>query len=211
MMSGMNRVFSTDQQDPNPYLSDKDWAYKQLQKESNQFHFMIQNDFATNGNDGMAMLQNTRWNLSTEWSLGYHDQHGYEIETHFGRYIGKMQWLMPFVGFDWRHRRLGHTKEESKIFGQKNSKDNRALISIGAVYTLPLLIAVQGEVYHDGNIRFQLMREDIPLTSRLRGGFMINTDKEYMMGLNYILGRNWGIRTHYDSDMGYGVGLNINY
>jgi hypothetical protein len=45
---------------------------------------MAENDIATNGNDGEAMLQNTRWSIGTEWRLGYHDHHGYEIETHLG-------------------------------------------------------------------------------------------------------------------------------
>jgi hypothetical protein len=35
-----------------------------------------------NGNDGMAMLQNTWWSIGTEWRLGYNDMHGYETETH---------------------------------------------------------------------------------------------------------------------------------
>jgi hypothetical protein len=47
---------------------------------------MAQNDFATNGNDGEAMFQNARWSLGTEWRLGYNDMHGYEVETHLGRY-----------------------------------------------------------------------------------------------------------------------------
>ena len=55
------------------------------------------------------------------------------------------------------------------------------------------------------------MREDIPISRRVRGGFMVNTDKEYMLDLRYILTRNFGIRTHYDSDMGFGVGLAVNY
>ncbi len=34
--------------------------------------------------------------------------HGYEVETHLGRYIElKMQWFMPFIGFDWRYRKMG--------------------------------------------------------------------------------------------------------
>jgi hypothetical protein len=41
--------------------------------------------------------------------------------------------------------------------------------------------------------------------------FMVNTDKEYMAGFKYIVGKNMGITTHYDSDMGIGVGLNLNY
>ncbi len=210
MMAGMNRVFSYEQQAPNPYLPDKKWAYKKLQKESNEFHFMAENDFASNGNDGRAMLQNTRWSMGTEWRLGYHDDHGYESETHIGRYIGKNQWFMPFVGFDWRYRKTEGIAEKN-IFGQGNTKDNRAVLSIGAEYTLPLLLTLQGEVFTDGYVRFQLMREDIPISPRLRWAFMINTDKEYMTGFKYIITRNLGISTHYDSDMGFGLGATINY
>jgi len=211
MMAGMNRVFSTEDQSPNPLLPNKAWAYKKLQNESNELHFMIQNDFATNGNDGMAMLQNTRWSFGTEWRLGYHDDHGYESETHIGRYIGKMQWLMPFVGFDWRYRKLGHNEVEKNLFGQKNTKNNRAQVSLGVAYTLPLLVILQAEVYHDGIVRMQLRREDIPVSKRLRAAFMVNTDTEYMLGLHYIAGKNVGFRTHYDSDMGFGVGVMVNY
>ena len=210
MMAGMNRVFSYEEQAPNPYLPNKEWAYKKLQKESNKFHFMAENDFASNGNDGRAMLQNTRWSIGTEWRLGYHDDHGYESETHIGRYIGKNQWFMPFVGFDWRYRKSEGSVEKN-IFGQGNTKDTRAVASLGAEYTLPLLVTLQGEVFTDGNIRFQLMREDIPVSPRLRWAFMVNTDKEYMTGFKYIVTRNLGISTHYDSDMGLGFGATLNY
>lgn len=211
MMAGMNRVFSTEDQAPNPYLPNKAWAYRELQKESNMKHFMIQNDFATNGNDGELMLHNTRYSLTTEWRLGYSDMHGYEVETHLGRYIGKMQWFMPFIGFDYRYRRMDKHGPEKNIFGQKNSKNERALLSAGFTYLLPMLVRFQAEVYHDGNVRLQLMREDIPVTKRLRAGVMVNSDLEYMGDLRYILTKNLGIRTHYDSDMGFGVGLSVNY
>jgi hypothetical protein len=209
MMAGMNRVFSTENQAPNPLLPDKKWAYKKLQRESNKLHFMFQNDFATNGNDGMTMLQNTRWSFGTEWRLGYNDRHGYETETHIGRYIGRNQWLMPFIGFDWRYRK--HETPERNLFGQTNTKDNRTQFSLGVAFTLPMLIILQTEVYHDGNVRVQLRREDIPLSKRFRAAFMVNTDREYMFGLNYIASKNLGFRTHYDSDMGFGVGLTFNY
>jgi len=55
------------------------------------------------------------------------------------------------------------------------------------------------------------MREDIPVAKRLRVAFMVNTDKEYMAGLNYILNRSFSVRTHYDSDMGFGAGLTFAY
>lgn len=210
MMAGMNRVFEVGDYQ-NPLLPDKAKAYKHLQRESNMIHFMAQNDFATNGNDGEAMLQNTRWSLSTEWRLGYNDEHGYEVETHLGRYIGKMQWLMPFIGFDWRYRKMGIGEQEENLFGQVNKKDNRTAVSLGFMYTLPMLVNFQAEVYHDGIVRFSLMREDIPVTKRMRAGFMVNTDKEFMVDLRYILHKNMGIRTHYDSDMGFGVGVSLNY
>lgn len=211
MMAGMNRVFSYENQAPNPLLPDKKWAYKQLQNITNKTHFSVQNDFATNGNDGMARLQNTRWSLSTDWRLGYHQSSGYEIETHLGRYLGKMQWWMPFVGFDWRYRRLGSDEIDKNLFGQKNTKDNRLQFSLGVAYTLPMLIILQTEIYQDGNARLQLKREDIPISKRVRAAFMVNTDYEYMFGLHYVAGKNLGFRTHFDSDMGLGVGLMLNY
>ncbi len=211
MMAGMNRVFSYENSKSNLYLTNKEKAYKKLQAESNRFHFMAENDFATNGNDGQMMLQNTRWSLATEWRLGYNDHHGYESETHIGRYIGRNQWFMPFIGFDARYRKLDHGEIEKNLFGQTSTKDKRLQASIGFTYTLPMLITFQSELYHDGNVRLQLMREDIPISKRLRMAFMVNTDKEYMAGFKYIAGKNIGITTHYDSDMGIGFGVNLNY
>ena len=157
------------------------------------------------------MFQNTRWSFGTEWRLGYHDAHGYESETHIGRYIGRNQWFMPFIGLDARYRKLGHDEVEENLFGQKSTKDKRIQASLGFDYTLPMLVVFQAEVFHDGNVRLQLMREDIPVSKRLRMAFKVNTDKEYMAGLKYIVGKNMGITTHYDSDMGLGFGIKLNY
>jgi hypothetical protein len=74
-----------------------------------------------------------------------------------------------------------------------------------------MLIVFQTEVFQDGYFRLQLMREDIPISKRVRAGFMLNTDKEYMVDLRYILNKNLGFRAHYDSDMGFGGGLVLNY
>lgn len=211
MMAGMGRIFSYENSAPNPLIPDPKMAYKMLKMDDRMFHFMGENDFATNGNDGEAMFSSTRWSIGTEWRLGYNDSHGYETETHIGRYIGKNQWLMPFIGFDWRYRKMGMDEQEQNLFGQSNTKDNRSVFSAGLEYTLPMLIKAQFEVYTDGNVRFQLERKDIPLSRRLRMNLMWNTDKEYMAGLKYIVARNFGVTTHYDSDMGIGFGVNLNY
>ena len=211
MMSGMGRVFTYENQAPNPEIPNPKLSQRKLFADDRKFHFMGENDFASNGNDGMAMISNTRWSIGTEWRLGYHEMHGYETETHIGRYIGKMQWLMPFIGYDWRYRKMGIDEEERNLFGQKNTKDMRSAFSIGVEYTLPMLIKAQAEVFTDGNVRLQFMRNDIPVSKRLRMNLMWNTDKEYMAGLRYIIKRNFDITTHYDSDMGIGIGLNFNY
>ena len=211
MMSGMGRVLSYENQKPNPLIPNPKLAQRKLFADDRKFHFMVENDVATSGNDGMAMLQSTRWSIGSEWRLGYHDFHGYEVETHIGRYIGKMQWLMPFIGFDWRYRKFGIDEQVTNLFGQSNSKDQRSLFTVGVNYTLPLLIIGQAEIYQDGNVRFQLMREDMPITKRLRMSFMLNTDKEYMAGFRYIVNKNMGISSHYDSDMGFGAGITFSY
>lgn len=211
MMSGMGRVFTYENQAVNPLIPNPKLAQRKLFADDRRFHLMAENDLATNGNDGMVMLQNTRWSIGTEWRLGYNAMHGYETETHIGRYIGKMQWFMPFIGFDWRYRVNGMDMVEKNLFGQTSTKDNRGLFSLGVNYTLPFLVRFQSEVFTDGNFRMQLAREDIPLSKRLRGMFMVNTDKEYMGGIDYILGKNIRSRVHYDSDMGWGVGVSLNY
>lgn len=211
MMAGMGRVFSYENSPANPEIPNPKLAQRKLFADDRAFHLMAENDFATNGNDGMAMLGNTRWSIGTEWRLGYNDHHGYETETHIGRYIGKMQWIMPFVGFDWRYRKMEEGDMEENLFGQTNTKDNRAVFSAGVEYTLPMLIKAQAEVFTDGNFRLQFERMDIPVSKRLRMNLMWNTDKEYMAGLRYIVKKNIGITTHYDSDMGLGFGVSLNY
>ena len=211
MMAGMGRIFTYENQAPNPLITNPKLAQRKLFADDRAFHFMAENDFATNGNDGMAMLSNTRWSIGTEWRLGYTNHHGYETETHIGRYIGKMQWIMPFVGFDWRYRKMEEGEMEKNLFNQSNTKDNRAVFSAGIEYTLPMLIKAQAEVFTDGNFRFQLERMDIPVSKRIRMDLMWNTDKEYMTGLRYIIKRNFSARAHYDSDMGFGIGASLNY
>jgi hypothetical protein len=211
MMAGMGRVFTYENQAPNPLIPNPKLAKRKLFAEDRKLHFMAENDFATNGNDGIAMFSNTRWSVGTEWRLGYNDNHGYETETHIGRYIGKMQWIMPFVGFDWRYRKMEDGKMDENIFGQGSTKNERSVFSTGLEYILPMLIKAQAEVFIDGNFRLQLERMDIPVSKRIRMDLMWNTDKEYMAGLRYIIKRNFSIRTHYDSDMKLGFGISLNY
>jgi hypothetical protein len=139
----------------------------------------------TNGTEGEAMLANTRWKLEGMWHLGYHDEHGYEAEINLGKYLGKMQWLYPYIGYDYHYRQTDEI--EDNYFGQLSNKNDRQAFVAGVQYTLPMLVIADGRIDTDGKVRFQLSREDIPLTDRLRLNLMANTDREYMAGLRYVV------------------------
>ncbi|MBK8712105.1 MAG: multicopper oxidase domain-containing protein [Niastella sp.] len=216
MMSGMGRVFTYENQPANPEIPNPKLAQRKLFADDRMFHFMAKVGIESNGSDGMAMLAGTRWKASTMWHLGYHDMHGYESETMIGRYLGKMQWLYPYVGFDYHYKVEGGPKnifgsETKNWFGQTSNKDNRKTVVAGIAYTLPMLFVADARVDGDGKFRFQLGRDDIPVTKRLRASMMINTDKEYMLGLRYIATKYISISAHEDSDMGLGAGITITY
>lgn len=201
MMSGMGRVFSYENSPANPEIPNPKHAQRKLFSDDRRLHPMLQIGLESNGSDGDFMLANTRYKLQTEWRIGTNRAMGYESESHLGRYIGRNQFLMPYLGWDIRHRRDGI----------KNTKDNRQVACFGIQYTLPMLLVADARIDMYGKFRFQLSREDIPLTNRLRFSFMANTDKEYMARFRYILSKNISLSTHYDSDMSWGGGISLNY
>jgi CopA family copper-resistance protein len=216
MMSGMGRIFSYENSPANPEIPDPTLAQRKLFADDWMLHFMAKLGIEYNGSDGQAMLAQTRWKLSTMWHLGYHDMHGYESETMIGRYLGKMQWLYPYAGFDYHYKKEGGPKnifggEEKNWFGQSSNKNNRKTVVVGIAYTLPMLVIADARVDGNGKFRFQLSRDDIAAAPRLRFSWMINTDKEYMAGLRYIVTKYFSLSTHYDSDMGLGAGITIIY
>jgi hypothetical protein len=74
-----------------------------------------------------------------------------------------------------------------------------------------MLVKLEMEYFTNGTFLVQLKREDIPISKRLRSSFIVNSDKEYMIGLRYIMTRSISVSTHYDSDMGWGAGITVMY
>jgi hypothetical protein len=209
MMAGMGNVFSYLNSPANPELPDTKQAWRSFKKDNNMIHPMIKAGIESNGTDGEFMISGNRYSLQGLWHLGYSDHHGYEGELNFGRYIGRNQWLFPYVGFDY-HYKMNELIEKT-VFGQVSNKNNRKTFVAGIQYTLPTLFIADGRIDGDGKFRFQLSREDIPVTPRLRLGLMANSDKEYMAGLRYIVSKWFSVSTHYDSDMGLGTGITLIY
>ena len=218
MAAGMGRIFSYENSPPNPEVPDAKAAMHIMHKAHNPYYTAAKIGLESNGSEGFLNRSNARWSFQTLWHLGLNDRRGYESETTFGRYIGKMQWLMPYIGFDYHFKKLNPSEdknifgnEDTNMFGQKSNKNNRKAAVLGFAYTLPLFLVADARVDSDGKFRFQLGREDIALTNRLRLNFMLNTDREYMLGGRYILTKYLSLSSHYDSDMGLGGGLTIIY
>jgi len=227
MMSGMGRVFSyQDTLADKTDITSAKIAKKGLNSDDRHYHSMARIGLESAGSDGMAMLSNTRNTIATAWHLGLHPEHGEESETTVGRYLGRMQWLRPFIGYDYHYKKVGPDGEEIKkgimgrnIFGddrynwlgQRSNKNNRSTITAGVQYLLPMNILSELRGDLDGKLRVQLMREDIPVSPRFRANFMVNTDKEYALGMRYIVTKYFNLSTHYDSDMGLGAGITITY
>jgi hypothetical protein len=185
-------------------------AKRGLNADDRRFHLMGSAGLESNGSDGELMFANTRWRISTEWRIGLKAHHGNESETYVGRYLGRMQWWFPFIGFDYHYNSM-ENETEKNIFGQYSNQNNRKAVVAGIQYTLPMLVIAEARMDSKGKIRFQLMREDVPLTPRLKLHIMGNSDKEYMAGFRYILTKYISLSTHYDSDMGMGAGVTITY
>ncbi|WP_069659058.1 multicopper oxidase domain-containing protein [Arcticibacter eurypsychrophilus] len=210
MMSGMGRVFSYVGSAPNPDIPNPKLAQRKLFADDRMPHFMANAGFESNGSDGEAMLCNTRYRLSTEWRIGLKSEDGNESETYFGRYLGKMQWIFPFIGFDYHYNPRRNISEKN-LFGQTSNQSNRKALVAGIQYVLPMLVNAEARLDSKGKFRFQLVRKDIPVTARLSATIMGNTDKEYMGGLRYTVTKYFSLSTHYDSDIGYGAGVTLTY
>jgi hypothetical protein len=209
MMSGMGRIFSYENSPPNPEILNPSQSLQKVYEDDREFHTMARVGLESNGSDGELMFSNTRWQLKTEWRLGLNDKDGYESETHLGYFIDKNQFLLPYIGVDIRYRNSDEL--ESSIFGQTNTKNNRQIICLGIQYTLPFFIKADARIDYTGKFRIQLSREDIALTDRLRFNFMVNTDREYLLGARFILAKWFSLSTHYDSDMKFGAGVTLTY
>jgi CopA family copper-resistance protein len=217
MMSGMGRIFSYENSPHNPEVPDSAMAYRMVKMDDQMPHLMARVGLESNGSDGQVMLADTRWQASSMWHLGLNDKRGYESETMFGRYFGKMQWLYAYAGFDYHYKQYDPNEknifgtELKNMFGQVSNKDNRHTAVAGIAYTLPMLFVADARIDGDGKLRFQLGRQDLPVSKRFRFSIMVNTDKEYTAGLRYIVTKYFSLSTHYDSDMGLGGGITLTY
>ncbi len=148
-------------------------------------------------------MAGTKWELNEDFKWNYKNL--FESEAMFRRFIDKRQFLTVFIGSENRREQTNDIKDGKKVLANEN------VATAGVTYFLPLFITAEGRIDHTGHLRFQLSRNDLALTKRTRFDFSWNTDKQYTLGLKYIVARNIALTGNYDSDYGWGAGISFVY
>lgn len=211
MMSGMGRVFSTQDstQVSHSHGGEHDW--KMFSKMmGNMERLAVMNEISNKGNTGKLRIENSRWALlQAEWKLAYKDNPGYEVEARIGRYIGKMQWFMPYIGYSFSYTTAGR---EKNIFGQKYNKETINNLAIGFRYLLPMRVLLDASVSPvNGEVKIKLEKEDIALTPRTRLDLSLDSHLGFTTRARYIVSKNFSIAAYYDSEWKWGAGLAFRY
>ena len=206
MMSGMGRVFSVGKTLPNKQIDTIPNAWNIFSNEDNEFHFAGNLITQSQGIWGKAMLMNRNYLFEAMGQINYKGD--FESESRFGRYFGNNQFLKVYIGTDIR---IPSSKKLHETSGKDSMLENRKLATLGSQYLLPMFLLADLRVDHKGKFRFQISRSDLALTSRLRFDGFWNTDKEYEIGLRYIIAKKFSITANYDSHFGFGGGIMFTY
>ncbi len=203
MLSGMARVFHYDNTLPE-VQKENPADYKMFLNEHGHHVFLWgASSFQSQGNFTNFTVAGTKWEMNEEFKWNYKNL--FESETKLRRFIDRRQFLTVFVGADNRREKTNEIKDGQKVISDEN------VATAGLTYFLPLLITAEARIDHTGHLRFQLKREDLAVTRRTRFSFSWNTDKEYELGLKYIITRNLGLSGSYDSNYGWGAGISFIY
>lgn len=198
MMAGMGRVFSYEDSPPNTQVAPTKANWNFFKKEDERmWHPLVNLSMQSNGIFGHAMTSNNDNFFATDFHVN--PVKGGEVELKYGRFFGKMQFLNAYGGVEI-HREKENGRWESGIKG-----------IFGAEYTLPMFVKADVRVDTRGKFRFQVAREDLALSRRVRFDGMWNTDKEYQLGLRYIMTKRWQLGTNYYNRYGFGAGVIFSY
>ncbi len=204
LAAGMARIVSYEGLEQNEFAKA---GYKKLKKEDNVIHKWADLNVLSNAVFFEGFASNNKYQFRFEGRANWKAE--YETETHLLRFLDKNDYLAAFVGFDYRLNKL-HI-EAPKDGSKLNTKDSRKEVELGLIYLLLFFVEVEARVDHTGQLRAQLSRRDMPITTRLFFDGRVNTDKEYTLGLRYFISRTFSISTQYDSDYGAGAGISIRY
>ena len=182
MKGGMARVVRYEDAPSSGELNDQ--FYKNLKQDPwySSVDTMIYSNFI--GNE--TRFSNTR--NAIELGVDYDNKDEYEIDVAYERSINRF--LDVFVGGDF----------------QGDELKNENLAVLGMSYVLPMLIDSEIRLDSEGNTRLEFS-SDLQLTDRTKFDWLVNTDDEYRLGLEYEISKKISLVVNYDSDYDGGVGI----
>ncbi|MFZ6009741.1 MAG: multicopper oxidase domain-containing protein [Bacteroidota bacterium] len=196
MMAGMARVVSYENSSPNTQVTAKD--QKKVFKEDRALYLWGQTKIASDAVFGFANIVGNKGILGSTYRVNYKSK--YEFQPDYQRFLDKRQFLSAFIGADIRNT-FQVTEDGKQV--------NRKVGVIGVRYLLPMFVLSEFRVDHRGEVRFQLSRNDMPITKRLRLSLVGNSDWEYNIDFDYNIAKRFYIHASYDSDYKYGAGLTV--
>ena len=184
MKGGMARVVSYEDAPGSGELNDQ--FYKNLKQDPwyRSVDTMTYSNFI--GNE--TRFSNTRNAIELGFDYDYKDE--YEIDVVYERSINRF--FDVFVGGDF----------------QGDEQKNESLAVLGIRYVLPMLIDSEIRLDSKGNARLELS-SDLQLTNRTKFDWLVNTDDEYRLGLEYEITKKVSLVANFDSDYDGGVGIKV--
>ena len=205
MHTGMSRVVSYDDQRA-------DHKQRVDRREHDALSLMADFSAQTHMSMGMAMAQNARNNLGVMWDIGWgHDKMG-KMERHDGGRLHSHE-TMPDVDYEvdvmWQ-RYLNPRWTAMLGYRFANKEDERDRAFSGVMHMLPGMFMATGTVDSEGAFRFGLSKK-LQLTERLgafgRVEYDTNSEWDWSTGATWTLSRRVSLIAEYDSDHGFGGGL----
>ena len=186
MKGGMARVVRYEDAPSRGELNDQ--FYKNLKQDPwyRSVDTMTYSNFI--GNE--TRFSNTRNAIELGFDYDYKDE--YEIDVVYERSINRF--FDVFVGGDF----------------QGDEQKNESLAVLGIRYVLPMLIDSEIRLDSKGNARLELS-SDLQLTNRTKFDWLVNTDDEYRLGLEYEITKKVSLVANVDSDYDGGVGIKVKF
>jgi hypothetical protein len=209
MHTGMARVVSYAEQGEN-HRSRLD------RRDHDAISLMADFSVETHMSMGMAMAQNARNNFGLTWDIGWgHDQMG-RMESHDGGPAHSHE-TRPAAEYEvdamWQRY---FNPRWSAMAGYRftNFTESRDRAFVGAMHMLPGMFVATATVDTEGDARLTIAKE-LQITARLgafaRLEYDTNTEWDWSAGATWTLSRRVSLITQYDSDHGFGGGLQFRF
>lgn len=209
MMGGMARVFSYDT--PRDERM-KEFPAQKLIDETDHYYSWGLARLASNFNELFLTSSNIRNEFSLRAELDY-DQNG-EVEVNYNKYLN--DWVRVYLGVN----------TENKIPDSYDAFNTVGLV--GVKYFTPYRFNVDVSMDHQLRPRIRLDRElllfprlfiegeyeyraDFGGVNDLENNKSYEGETQWLVGVNYILSRNFSIQGNYNNRYGWGIGLLVRF